>query len=115
MPTVAACTSIALVFSAVRGPVQGTVLCDGIVCGVWHIEHHSDDAGATLVVEHVVPLTKRAAGAIAAEGERYLGFVAADVSKPGRPVGRRNLSLPGEPVDVILSSVYSLPARLVPG
>jgi hypothetical protein len=60
------------------------VLSDGFVCGVWHIEHARDGACATLVVEHVVPLTKRAAGAIAAEGERYLGFVAADVS--GRDV-----------------------------
>ena len=80
MPTVAACTSIALVSRRCAARCRERSLCDGIVCGVWHIEHHSDDAGATLVVEHVVPLTKRAAGAIAAEGERYLGFVAADVS-----------------------------------
>ena len=66
--------------SAVRGPVQGTVLSDGLVCGVWHIERARDGAGATLVVEHVVPLTKRAAGAIAREGERYLRFAAADAA-----------------------------------
>jgi Winged helix DNA-binding domain len=70
--------------SAVRGPVQGTVLSDGFVCGVWHIEHARDGACATLVVEHVVPLTKRAAGAIAAEAGRYLRFAATDAS--GRDV-----------------------------
>ena len=67
--------------SAVRGPVRGTVLSDGFVCGIWRVEHERGDAPATLVVEHVVKLTKRAASAIAAEAERYLGFVAGDVSK----------------------------------
>jgi DNA glycosylase AlkZ-like len=66
--------------SAVRGPAQGTVLSDGIVCGAWHIERPRGAVRATLVVEHIVPLTKRAARAIAAEGARYLGFVAADAS-----------------------------------
>ena len=67
--------------SAVRGPVRGTVLSDGFVCGVWRVEHEREDASATLAVEHVVKLTKRAASAIAAEAERYLRFVAGDVSK----------------------------------
>ena len=35
---------------------------------------------ATLVVDHVVPLTKRAASSIAAEGRRFLRFVVADAA-----------------------------------
>ncbi len=66
--------------SAVSGPVRGTVLSDGFVCGVWHIEREHDGTSATLIVEHVVKLTKRAASAIAAEAQRYLRFVALDVS-----------------------------------
>jgi hypothetical protein len=66
--------------SAVRGPVQGAVLSDGMICGVWRIEHARDGERAALVVEHVVRLPKRASAAVAAEGRRYLRFVAGDAS-----------------------------------
>lgn len=63
--------------SRVVGPVHGTVLHDGGVCGVWRLDRDSTGA-ATLVVNHVSPLTKRAMAALAAEGRRLLRFVAAD-------------------------------------
>jgi Winged helix DNA-binding domain len=65
-------------FSAVSTPIQGTVLEDGFVCGGWRIER------TTLVIDHVVALTKRAQTSIAAEGRRYLRFV--DPSAPSRDV-----------------------------
>jgi Winged helix DNA-binding domain len=60
-------------FSAVSLPIKGTVLHDGFVGGTWRIE-----GDATLVVDHVVPLSRKAAASIEAEGRRYLRFVAAD-------------------------------------
>ena len=56
--------------TAVSTPIRGTVLEDGYVCGTWRIED-----GRTLVVDHVVPLSKRAAASIAAEGRRFVRFV----------------------------------------
>ena len=67
--------------AAVAGPVQGTVLGDGVVCGVWHVERDAATGQATLVVEQVTRLTKRATAAVAAEGRRYLRFVAADADR----------------------------------
>ena len=66
--------------SAVSTPIQGTVLEDGFVAGTWRIERSPGSGDATLVVDHVVPLTKRAASAIAAEGRRFLRFAAEDAS-----------------------------------
>jgi DNA glycosylase AlkZ-like len=60
-------------FSAVTGAVHGSVLSDGIVSGVWRIERDRDRA--TLEVECVTRLTKRAAAAVEAEGRRYLRFL----------------------------------------
>ena len=63
--------------SATVGPVHGSVLHYGFLCGTWGLER--DDTGsATLVVNHVERLTKRAMAALAAEGRRLLRFVAAD-------------------------------------
>jgi hypothetical protein len=59
-------------FERVTGRVNGTVLVDGTVAAVWHLER------GRLVVSHV-PLTKRAAASVAAEGWRFLRFLATDV------------------------------------
>ena len=67
-------------FSRVSTPIQGTVLHDGYVAGVWRIERDRESGDATLVVDHVVPLSKRSASSIAAEGRRFLRFVAADAA-----------------------------------
>ena len=63
-------------FGTVRGRVQGVVLYDGTGCGVWRIVRGR--GRATLEIEPVVQLTKRATSSIAAEGRRYLRFAAAD-------------------------------------
>jgi Winged helix DNA-binding domain len=65
-------------FSNASTPIRGTVLEDGFVCGTWRIEN--DKAAATLRIDVVRPLTKRAASTVAAEGRRYLRFAAADAS-----------------------------------
>jgi hypothetical protein len=65
-------------FSAVSLPIRGTVLEDGYVCGTWRIERDAGSGEARLVVDHVVPLAKRARSSIAGEGRRYLRFAAAD-------------------------------------
>jgi Winged helix DNA-binding domain len=67
-------------FSGVSTPIRGTVLENGFVAGTWRIERPPDSGGATLVVDHVVPLTKHAAASVAAEGRRYLRFAAEDAS-----------------------------------
>lgn len=63
-------------FGAVRERVQGTVLHDGTVCGVWRVERGRERAA--LEVDTVVRLSKRATASIAAEGRRYLRFAAED-------------------------------------
>ncbi|MGH2451324.1 MAG: DNA glycosylase AlkZ-like family protein [Candidatus Limnocylindria bacterium] len=55
------------------------MLHDGFLCGTWRLERDGDTGSATLVVNHVERLTKRATAALAAEGRRLLRFVAADV------------------------------------
>jgi hypothetical protein len=64
--------------SAVAGPVHGSVLHDGFLCGTWRLDRDSEGGRTTLVVYHVARLTRRAANAVAAEGRRFLRFVAAD-------------------------------------
>jgi hypothetical protein len=64
--------------SSVTGPIHGSVLHDGFGIGLWRLDRDREQGSATLVVNHVERLTKRAAGAIAAEGRRLLGLVAAD-------------------------------------
>jgi winged helix DNA-binding protein len=56
----------------VTGRVNGTVLVDGTVAAVWQLER------GRLVVSHA-PLPKRAAASVAAEGRRFLRFLATDV------------------------------------
>jgi hypothetical protein len=58
-------------------PDRGAVLSDGTGCGTWWIDRDRDTGCATLVVHLVVRLTKRATGAIEAEGRRLLRFLAA--------------------------------------
>jgi DNA glycosylase AlkZ-like len=64
--------------SAVSKPIKGTVLEDGYVSATWRIERDRASGAATLVIDHVTKLTKRARASIAAEGRRLLRFVAAD-------------------------------------
>ena len=64
--------------SGVTGPVHGMVLSDGLLCGSWRLERDRDTGSATLVVTQLERLTKRAGASVAAEGRRFLRFVAAD-------------------------------------
>ena len=59
---------------AVDGRIEGTVLADGLVRGVWRIE--TADGASVLTIQHAPELTKRAEASVAAEGRRYLRFVA---------------------------------------
>ena len=60
------------------GPIHGAVLEDGFGFGLWRLER--DEGNATLVVSHIRRPTNRAATAVAAEGRRFLRFVAADAN-----------------------------------
>ncbi len=60
------------------GPVHGSVLYDGVGSATWHIDRDRAGGKATLVVDHVERLTKRATAALAAEGRRLLRFLAGD-------------------------------------
>ena len=64
--------------SGVAGPVRGSVLHDGFLCGTWRIDRDPSSGAATLVVSHLEALRKRATARLAAEGQRLLRFVAAD-------------------------------------
>jgi Winged helix DNA-binding domain len=60
--------------STVKGPIHGSVLDDGLLYAVWRLER---DAGAArLVISHVRSVKKR----VAAEGRRFLRFVASDAT-----------------------------------
>jgi len=63
----------------VTGPVHGTVLSDGFLCGSWRLERDRDTGSATLVVTPVGRLSKRAVAAVGAEGRRFLRFAVAEV------------------------------------
>ena len=65
--------------SRVQGRIHGSVLHDGFVIGLWRLDR--DGGAATLTVNHVERLTKRAEAAIGAEGRRLLRFVAADADR----------------------------------
>jgi hypothetical protein len=71
-------------------PDRGAVLSDGTGCGTWWIERDRAARRATLVVHLVVRLTKRATGAVEAEGRRLLRFLdpGADHDVQVRPVER---------------------------
>ena len=64
--------------SGVAGPVHGTVLSDGFLCGSWRLERDRDTGSAALVVSQLRRLPKRAVAAVAAEGRRFLRFAAAE-------------------------------------
>jgi hypothetical protein len=64
--------------SSATGPVHGSVLHDGVLCGTWRLERDRGTGAATLVVTHVVPLTRRATAGLAAEGRRLLRLIAAE-------------------------------------
>jgi hypothetical protein len=60
----------------VSGPIHGAVLEDGFGFGLWRLER--DEGKATLVVNHIRRPTKGVAAEVAAEGCRFLRFVAAE-------------------------------------
>ena len=62
---------------ALAPKVQGAVLLDGSLRGTWRVEHDADTGHATLTVDHVGRLTKRASDAVAAEGRRLLRLIEA--------------------------------------
>jgi DNA glycosylase AlkZ-like len=64
--------------SGVAGPLRGSVLHDGFLCGTWRIDRDPSSGAATLAVSHLEALRKRATARLAAEGRRLLRFVAAD-------------------------------------
>jgi hypothetical protein len=64
--------------SAVAGPVHGSVLFDGFLCGTWRLDRDRDTGSATLVVTPLEWLAKRTAASVAAEGRRFLRFAAAE-------------------------------------
>ena len=76
------------------GRVQGTVLHDGMLSGVWRIDR--EDENATLVVSAVQRLTKRAVASVAAEGRRLLRFIAEDAGRQEIRIEGRGLSPAGD-------------------
>ena len=71
--------------------VRGTVLCDGTVCATWRPERDGAGAVTALVVEQLRPLSRRAAGAVGAEGRRMTRFLAGG----GPPADVRLVAPPG--------------------
>jgi len=59
--------------------VQGTVLHDGVLRGTWRIDREATGT-AVLWIDHALPIPKRAAAAVAAEGRRMLRFLAPDAA-----------------------------------
>jgi hypothetical protein len=57
---------------------RGTFLLDGLVAGVWAIAE--DETSARLAISSFAPLSKSQRQALGEEGERLLGFGAADAS-----------------------------------
>jgi hypothetical protein len=71
--------------AGVAGTVDGSVLHDGRLRAVWRLERDRRAGAAALVVHHV-PLARRAAGSVAAEGRRLLRLIAADADPDRREV-----------------------------
>jgi len=61
------------------GVGSGSVLHDGLVCGVWRIQR-AGSRSAILAVTLAERMPKRATASIAAEGRRYLRFAAGDAA-----------------------------------
>ena len=59
---------------------SGSVLHDGLVCGVWRLERLKDGS-VTLAVTLAERLARRATASIEAEGRRYLRFAAGEVER----------------------------------
>jgi winged helix DNA-binding protein len=57
------------------GRIEGSVLHDGFGVATWWLERDRAASQTTLVVDHIVPLTKPAKAAIEAEGRRLLQFL----------------------------------------
>jgi hypothetical protein len=64
--------------ASVAGPVRGSFLHDGVVSGLWRLDSDRETGAVTLELSGVEPLAKRAAGAVTAEGRRFLRFLAPD-------------------------------------
>lgn len=64
--------------SGVAGRINGSVLHDGSVFGVWQLERRRDTGDAALLVSHLGRLTKRAEQRVGSEGRRFLRFAAGD-------------------------------------
>jgi hypothetical protein len=60
--------------------VNGSVLYDGRLCGLWRIDRDKNSGSVTLTVEHVGPLIALARQEIEAEAHALLGLIAADAS-----------------------------------
>ena len=60
------------------GPVQGSVLYDGSLCGTWWVDRDRANREATLVVRHLERLTRQATAALTAEGRSLLRFLHAE-------------------------------------
>jgi winged helix DNA-binding protein len=57
------------------GRIEGSVLHDGFGIATWWLDRDPAAGRTTLVVDHIVPLTKPAEAAIEAEGRRLLEFL----------------------------------------
>jgi hypothetical protein len=76
--------------------VRGSFLHDGVLSGLWRLGSDRETGAATLELSPVEPLTKRAARAVAAEGRRFLRFLAPDAeSHDVRFVLVRSTATPG--------------------
>ena len=57
--------------------MHGSVLRDGFVCATWRLDADDRSGVASLTIDQVAALPKRAAASVAAEGRRLLGLLAA--------------------------------------
>jgi hypothetical protein len=71
----------------VGGVGFGSVLRDGLVCGVWRVRWDRANGAATLEVSLAERPAQRAVASIAAEGRRFLRFAAADATTAEVEVG----------------------------
>jgi hypothetical protein len=82
--------------ASVAGPVRGSFLHDGVLSGLWRLGSDRATGAATLELSGAGPLTKRTASAVAAEGRRFLRFLAPDAeSHDVRFVAGRSTATPG--------------------